>query len=297
VDELHRDSNEWTERAILNVAGMGKFPGNCTIREYAGRIWHVGPAGMQRAGARSIIAVDPVFNDSCRETGMKLPKAQSVEVYDDLAALSEAAARRIAAVAKETIAARGMFSIALAGGGTPRCCYERLRRLPVEWSCVQVYFGDERCLPCGDVQRNDSMAYETLLQHVCIPSGNVHAIPAERGAGIAAEEYAALLEQPLDLVLLGMGEDGHVASLFPGNPALESTAAVVPVFDAPKPPPERVSLGMNTLNAARAKLFLVAGTGKRKALERIGQGTALPAAQVKGAVWYVDRAAWPNERV
>jgi len=136
-----------------------------------------------------------------------------------------------------------------------------------------------------------------LLNHVAIPSANVHAIPAERGAQLAAAEYAALLEQaaPLDLVLLGMGEDGHTASLFPGNPALANAAPVVAVFDAPKPPPERVSLGITTLNAAREKLFLVAGAGKHGALERIAQGGALPAALVTGAEWHVDRAAWPDE--
>jgi len=218
-------------------------------------------------------------------------------VHEDLSSLSEAVAQRIAVLAKQAIAARGSFSIALAGGETPRRCYEKMRALPIDWAHVQVYFGDERCLPRTDAQRNDSMAYDALLKHVAIPSENVHAIPAERGAQLAAAEYAALLEQvaPLDLVLLGMGEDGHTASLFSGNPALASTAPVVAVFDAPKPPPERVSLGITTLNAAREKLFLVAGAGKHGALERIAQGGALPAALVTGAEWHVDRAAWPNE--
>lgn len=258
---------------------------------------------------------------------MKLPNALGVIVHDNLDGLSADVAQRIAFEAKEAIAARGAFLIALAGGETPRRCYERLRHLPIEWSKVQVYFGDERCLPRGDVQRNDSMACEALLKHVAIPSANVHAIPAECGAKAAAAEYAAVLKQPLrhggaepigvggaarqllpqsadsvsnvsqlplDLVLLGMGEDGHTASLFPDNPATENVAAVVAVFDAPKPPPERVSLGMATLNAARVKMFLVAGAGKRDALQRIAQGVQLPAGRIVGAEWHVDKAAWPD---
>lgn len=213
-------------------------------------------------------------------------------VFDDIDSLSSAAARRIAELAAEAIAARGVFRIALAGGETPRRCYEQLRQLPLDWVRVQVYFGDERCLPIGDAQRNDSMARETLLDRVAIPPANVHGIPAELGATAAAASYAATLGlEPLDLTLLGMGEDGHTASLFPDNPATASHDAVVAVFGAPKPPPERVSLGMNTLNAARHKLFLVAGAGKRAALERIARGEPLPAATIRDAEWYLDCAA------
>jgi 6-phosphogluconolactonase len=213
-------------------------------------------------------------------------------VFDDIGSLSSAAAGRIAELAVEAIAARGVFRIALAGGETPRRCYEQLRQLPLDWARVQVYFGDERCLPINDPQRNDSMARETLLDNVAIPAANVHSIPAELGAAAAAASYATTLGgEPLDLALLGMGEDGHTASLFPGNLATASRDAVVPVFGAPKPPPERVSLGMNTLNAARHKLLLVAGAGKRTALERIEQGESLPVATIEGAEWYLDRAA------
>jgi 6-phosphogluconolactonase len=222
-------------------------------------------------------------------------QAFDFKVHDNLEELSASVARRIAAHARQAIKARGVFNVALAGGETPRRCYERLREMPVEWKRVQVYFGDERCLPRGDAQRNDRMAYESLLGHVDIPSENVHVIPAERGASVAAAEYAALLEQamPLDLVLLGLGEDGHVASLFFGNPAVERKELAVPVSNSPKPPPERVSLGLIALNAARAKLFLISGASKQDALEKVVLGIELPAARVKGAEWHVDRAALP----
>ena len=225
-----------------------------------------------------------------------LPNAQAVFVHDDLDELCAAVAQRIAELAAQAIAARGVFHVALAGGETPRRCYEKLRDLTIDWAHVQVYFGDERCLPAGDAQRNDQMAFDTLLKHVAIPPGNIHTIPAELGAREAAAHYAAVLAdiERLDLTLLGMGEDGHTASLFPDNPAAASTASVVPVFNAPKPPAERVSLGMSTLNAARHRIFLVAGAGKRDALGRILREEPLPAAYVVAAEWHLDRAALPG---
>ena len=208
-------------------------------------------------------------------------------------------AQRIVVVVHQAIVVRGVCRIALAGGETPRRSYEQLRHMPVVWANVHIYFGDERCLPVGDAQRNDTMAQHALLQHVAIPAANVHSIPAELGALAAASRYALELDQatPLDLVLLGMGEDGHTASLFPGNPALRIRESTAAVFDAPKPPPERVTLSMATLNAARRKIILVAGSGKRIALQCIAQGEPLPAGQVTEAEWYVDQAALPSGRI
>ena len=211
--------------------------------------------------------------------------------------LACAVAQRIAELSAQSILARGEFRLALAGGETPRLCYRQLRELPLDWSRIHVYFGDERCLPLGDAQRNDSMARDTLLSHVPLAGENIHLIPAEQGAQEAAHAYAQLFKNlpPLDLVLLGMGEDGHTASLFPSNPANVLQDAVVPVFDAPKPPPERVSLSMRTLQAARHRLFMVAGSGKRDALAQIMQGVQLPALQVGKAEWHVESAALPED--
>ncbi|MDO8811567.1 MAG: 6-phosphogluconolactonase [Gallionella sp.] len=222
-----------------------------------------------------------------------LPNANAVFIHDDLDQLSLAVAQRIAAAAAQAIAARGVFHLVLAGGETPRRCYEKLRSLAIDWTHVQLYIGDERCLPKGDAQRNDTMIRVALLEHIAIPPGNIHFIPSELGAPAAAAAYTAMLEKiaVLDMVLLGMGEDGHTASLFPGNPATEGTALVMPVFNSPKPPPERVSLGMGTLSKARQKLFLVAGAGKRNALEQMSRGILLPAARVADAEWHIDRAA------
>lgn len=228
---------------------------------------------------------------------LEIPDSHDVIVHAGIEELSAAVARRIAMISAQAISLRGMFSIALAGGDTPRRCYQKLCDMTIEWKHVQVYFGDERCLPDGDAHRNDSMANEVLLGHIDIPFGNVHPIPAALGARRAAAEYSSRLRHvlPFDLVLLGMGEDGHTASLFPDNPATELKDIVVPVFDAPKPPPERISLGLGTLSSAREKIFLVAGMAKREALAKIVRGITLPAARVAGAEWHIDRTALPDD--
>ena len=213
-------------------------------------------------------------------------------VHEDAKEMANIVAQRIASLASKSIAERGFFRLALAGGETPRLCYQELAKMEVDWGHAHVYFGDERCLPLNDPGRNDSMAYDALLRHVGIPGENVHSIMAEFGAEEAAARYMLVLKgMRLDLILLGMGEDGHTASLFPGGEFGEE--AVVSIHDAPKPPKDRVSLGMNTINAAREKIFMVSGAGKRSALERILRGEMLPAARVSGAEWHVDRAALP----
>jgi 6-phosphogluconolactonase len=178
----------------------------------------------------------------------------------------------VAMAEREALAARGEFHIVLAGGGTPRTVYEALARERHDWPRWQVWFGDERCLPPEHPERNSAMARAALLDRV--PVAAVHAIPAELGARAAARAYAVDLAgvPAFDLVLLGLGEDGHTASLFPGYYAGPEEADAVAVFAAPKPPPERVSLSARRLSRARRVLFLVSGAGKRAALERWRNG-------------------------
>jgi len=169
----------------------------------------------------------------------------------------------------------------LAGGDTPRTAYQRLRERAAEWAAWHVYFGDERCVPRDDPARNSRMAGEAWLDHVALPALQLHAIPAELGPDAAAKAYAGTL-QPVgefDLVLLGLGEDGHTASLFPGhewgtNPRSPDALAV---FDAPKPPPQRVSLSAARLSRARQVLFLVSGEAKHKAIFDWRAGKNIPA--------------------
>ncbi len=215
------------------------------------------------------------------------------KVFQDPEVLAIAAVGRITELVSQVHAQRETFFFALSGGTTPRRCYELLRYAAIEWSRIEVYFSDERCLPRGDPQRNDTMAHEALLDYVPIPLAQIHAIPAEQGPAQGAADYSVELlpALPLDLVLLGLGEDGHTASLFPDHPGLSSKSLVVPIFDAPKFPAQRVSLGLEVLNTARHKLFLVTGAGKHDALKSVKSGVLSPAARVAGAEWYMDRAA------
>jgi len=216
-----------------------------------------------------------------------------MQLFDDGETLARAAAESVADTVAESIAARGACHLVLAGGHTPQRCYELLRDMEVDWAGVHIYFGDERCLPAGDGGRNDVMADTSLCDHVSIPALQIHRIDAELGAEAAAESYATLLEgaPPMDLALLGMGEDGHTASLFPEHPALRDDRLAIPVHGAPKPPPDRVSMGYRALNRARRRMILVSGRGKREALQRVRGGEMLPVARLAASEWFVDRAA------
>ncbi|HEX5354489.1 MAG TPA: 6-phosphogluconolactonase [Rhodanobacteraceae bacterium] len=202
---------------------------------------------------------------------------------DDVALLANARARVLAA-SRDAIKQHGAFDIVLAGGNTPRKLYRALRNAETDWACWHVWFGDERCAPPGDPERNSAMARNEWLDHASIPAPNVHAIPAETGAREAATLYARELRSvdAFDLVLLGLGEDGHTASLFPGRDwgVHVDSPDVIAVFDAPKPPPERVSLSAHRLSNARHVLFLVEGTGKRDAVAAWKRGNAIPAASI-----------------
>lgn len=188
----------------------------------------------------------------------------------DRRALDRAAAVSILAAADRAIRQRGSFHLVLSGGNSPRGAYARLRGTDADWSAWHLYFGDERCLPQGDAARNSRMAAEEWLDHVDIPVSRVHAIPAELGAHEAARRYAQTLQSvgEFDLVLLGLGEDGHTASLFPGQEWGTAPGAppMLAITDAPKPPPERVTMSAARLSWARQVIFLVSGEGKRQAV-------------------------------
>jgi 6-phosphogluconolactonase len=213
----------------------------------------------------------------------------------DPQALAHAVASFIAAHIAAVMAERGSCHLALAGGGTPQAAYLLMRDMAVDWSRLHIWFSDERCLPVGHAERNDTMARQALLQHVPLPAMQLHPIPAELGPEAAAHVYSDQLGtiKRLDIVLLGLGEDGHTASLFPGNAALELDAAAVPVFKAPKPPPQRVSLSLNTIRQAGERIVLAAGSDKRGPLARILAGEPLPAAMIGEAIWFVDKATTP----
>jgi 6-phosphogluconolactonase len=218
---------------------------------------------------------------------------------DDVA---DAAVYLFVTLAAKAVAERGSFFCSLSGGTTPLNCY-RILAAPlisskVNWERTHVFWGDERCVPEGDGERNDEAALDALLRKVPIPSKNIHRIPATEPD--AAERYESDLRGvfsslPLkeslsvssdiprfDLILLGMGPDGHTASLFPGQPGVEEkTLLVVRVDGAPKPPPARVTFTLPLINAARHVAFLVTGKDKNAALRRVLNGDpALPASRV-----------------
>lgn len=211
-------------------------------------------------------------------------------------AVAERACHKILVTAGEAIRQRGEFHLVLAGGTTPELCYRLLADNQADWANWQIYFGDERCLPDGDPERNSQKAANALTNRVAIPATRVHPIPAELGAERAAEAYARLISNrlPFDLVLLGMGEDGHTASLFPGHQH-PAGLRVVPVHNAPKPPADRVSLSTAALGSCRQLLFLITGKGKQQAVAQWRSGKDLPIAQIKSSgvsEVLVDCDAW-----
>ena len=203
----------------------------------------------------------------------------------DATALRRSAYQRIVRAAARAIERCGRFLIVLAGGNTPRGVYDLLRAAPTDWSCWQVYFGDERCLPPDNAGRNSRMAAGIWLEHVPIAQDQMHVIPAELGAEASALSYADTLRGvgDFDLVLLGLGEDGHTASLFPGHDwgVAPDVPDVLAVFDAPKPPSQRVSLSATRLSRTREVLFLVEGEAKRDAVTRWRAGEQLPAGAIQ----------------
>ena len=235
-------------------------------------------------------------------------------VVPDLSAAAAAAAERIARRCEQAAASRGECAIALSGGETPRALYARLaadpfrRRIP--WPRIRVFWGDERGVPPDDPQSNYRMARELLLDAVPVPADRIHRMPAERpDREAAAEAYAALLRAHLpeaadgwprfDLVLLGLGDDAHTASLFPHAPALRETRRAVLAVDAPHLGMTRMTLTPPVLNHAGEIIFLVAGPQKAQAVRAVLEGPRQPDAvpaqaitPVDGTlVWIVDAAA------
>jgi 6-phosphogluconolactonase len=229
----------------------------------------------------------------------------SLTTVADAEAAAALAAHSIAGRISAARAQRGVAHVSLAGGSTPRRAYQLLAAEVDDWSAVELWFGDERCVPPEDPESNYRMVSESLLASAPVPPEQVHRIAGELGPDEAARAYARELrarlgasgeELPrLDVAVLGLGEDGHTASLFPGSPALEAAGEVcVGVRDAPKPPPERVTLTLDTLRAARGCMLLATGAGKASAVAATlaGPDARVPASLLgDSAELIVDEAA------
>jgi 6-phosphogluconolactonase len=234
----------------------------------------------------------------------------SITVYQTTTDLEQNAAEEITRVMNTAIGERGRCFVALAGGETPRQIYRRLGMEPlkdrVNWNHVHLFFSDERSVPPNDPQSNYGMVKRTLLSGIDIPGQNVHRIKGELDATVAAQEYESDLKSTFgnaqvrfDLMLLGVGEDGHVASMFPGtNIVLELSALVQPVMN-PNQNIQRVTLTFPVINNAREILLLVSGKRKSSIVQRVlntsGPTKDLPATMVRPAGgnvrWLLDQEA------
>jgi 6-phosphogluconolactonase len=248
---------------------------------------------------------------SDQETGQSNPE---IIIHPSREALAVGVASQVVRLAAQAIVKRKRFYIALSGGSLmtilgPSLAAEPLRD-KVDWSGWHIFWVDERYVPPTSPESNYGLAYQQLFRHVNIPFNQIHPLDSKLGASEAAEAYEATLNkvfQPragriprFDLILLGIGEDGHIASLFPNHPLLsERQHWVAAIFDAPKPPPVRVTLTLPVINNARHIVFVAAGDGKKAILSEIlGPGIHrrnLPAALVnpnQGDLrWFVDAAS------
>lgn len=216
----------------------------------------------------------------------------TLETADNVA---DAAFHQILSAADRAISERGRFKLVLAGGSTPEKVYRLLAKADADWSKWQIYFGDERCLPKDHPDRNSFMATQAWLGQVAIPAGQVFAIPAELGPeqGRACYKITVAEALPFDMVLLGMGEDGHTASLFPGHQH-DSEELAHAVYNSPKPPSERVSMSAKALGNTRKLIFLITGRSKQDAVHFWRQGRDLPVATIATENVidiYIDREA------
>ncbi len=215
--------------------------------------------------------------------------------FDSASQVADAVCEQILQSADRAIAERGRFKIVLAGGSTPEKIYQQLVNAKTDWSKWMVYYGDERCLPADDKDRNSIMAHNALLGKIDIPAENIFTMPTELGAKEAAEKYRQVIDNvdQFDVVLLGMGEDGHTASLFPGH-IHDLQESVHEVYNSPKPPSDRISLSVKTLSNTQQLIFIVTGDSKRIPVKQWKQAENIPVTTIapdSGVDIYIDSAA------
>lgn len=212
-------------------------------------------------------------------------------VYKEFDQAAKAAADFIAETIEASLAQKNICHVALPGGSTPKYCLAYLADKKLSWEKVHWYLGDERCLPKGHAERNDVMLEKYLWSK--ITDTHIYRMPTEKGAEAAAAVYRDVIAEfdCFDLAFLGIGEDGHTASLFPDNDALDDTRPVIPVYHSPKPPSERVSLSVTTLKNALNRIVLVGGNEKAAIIARTKNNEPLPVNCLGDIFWYVDEAA------
>jgi 6-phosphogluconolactonase len=232
-----------------------------------------------------------------------------LHVYKDGEALSQAAAKWIALRIGATLASQGRFTIALSGGSTPKRLHQILAQAPykeqIDWSKLHIFWGDERAVPFEDSRNNAKMAYDTLLNFVPVPPAQIHVMRTDIDPEASAAAYEKILHQyfdntpfSFDLVLLGMGDDGHTLSLFPGMEIVHEAKAWAKAFYLPAQSMSRITLTKTIVNKSAAVAFLTAGTAKAHALKEVLKGAynpdLYPSQEIKPSGelhWFVDEAA------
>lgn len=236
--------------------------------------------------------------------------AHAVHSYADPAAAAHACADRAAHLLREFIGARGAAHLALSGGNTPKAMYAVLAGLPgIDWSRVHFWWGDERCVPHSDKDSNERMARESLLSKVRPIESNIHSVPTTLSPVACAAAYEAELRRScdidpqtkmpiIDILLLGIGDDGHTLSLFPRSPTLNETAKAVSSTTAPPTSPvkDRVTLTFPAARSAKYRVFLAAGADKKSVVAGClaDPPADQPSAKVGDAEWFLDAAATPS---
>ena len=251
--------------------------------------------------------------------GLGVSVSPKINIYPAQEDLSVAIAGHVALLAAQAAEERRRFTVALSGGSSIEMVGPKLVAGPllseVDWAAWHVFWADERCVPWNSPESNYGVADRLLFRFTGIPRDQIHALDDTLGAVQAAEAYESVLRKVLrpaagrlprfDLILLGIGEDGHIASLFPGSPLLRETRRwVAPVFDAPKPPPVRVTLTLPVINNARHVVFVAAGSGKKSIMSEVFRPGSyrprLPAELASPSAgdlqWFVDEAAAGNLR-
>lgn len=232
---------------------------------------------------------------------------QSLRIFQDPDSLARGAALLFIGSCEKAVRERGFFSVALSGGATPLKLYELLAskeyRAAVQWNLAHFFWGDERCVPPDSPESNFNAANQSLLSKISIPPENIHRIKGElppmAAARSAEDELVSFFRvepgapPPFDLVLLGLGGDGHTLSLFPGTNALDEEKKLVAANHVPKLDAWRVTLTLRAVQEAKRAVFLVSGEEKAAAMKEVFEGKDLPAARVraKEVLWYADRAA------
>lgn len=244
-----------------------------------------------------------------------MPSVPDIRIYSDSQAVAEAAAEFILEMGREAVRAKGRFFLALSGGTTPETLY-RVLASPAfthrfDWTRATFFFSDERCVPPHDSRSNYALADKALFAPLHIPPSQIYRMAGESGEPqAAASEYEQQLRlatntvpsvpPSLDLILLGLGEDGHTASLFPGSPTLRDHRRAIAATQSPKDPPHRLTMTLAAINKASVVLFLITGSGKAEVVRAILDPKTeaeqqFPASLVKPekgrVIWFLDQAA------